>query len=192
MAAVPAMPGPPDLLFLTHLPLHALEVDGELPLLSYSLLSFCLGPTATRAARLPLAAPARIIAGLLQGAIVQSFGTAAANPAMLALQIPRLLKGSSLPVLFQSTASDPYTRLEDFTDILRMQSGGADERRRIEERRIKLATSLGALYQLVIQPSPSAQTATTASAAKSWQPRSQVGATSSSELSSGLGAARPG
>ena len=161
VAAVPAMPGPPDLLFLTHLPLHALEVDGELPLLSYSLLSFCLGPTATRAARLPLAAPARIIAGLLQGAIVQSFGTAAANPAMLALQIPRLLKGSSLPVLFQSTASDPYTRLEDFTDMLRMQSGGADERRRIEERRIKLATSLGALYQLVIQPSPSAQTATT-------------------------------
>ncbi|EOD11512.1 hypothetical protein EMIHUDRAFT_257387, partial [Emiliania huxleyi CCMP1516] len=129
------MPGPPDLLFLTHLPLHALEVDGELPLLSYSLLSFW--------------------------AIVQSFGTAAANPAMLALQIPRLLKGSSLPVLFQSTASDPYTRLEDFTDMLRMQSGGADERRRIEERRIKLATSLGALYQLVIQPSPSAQTATT-------------------------------
>ena len=42
-----------------------------------------------------------------------------------------------------------------------MQSGGAEERRRIEERRIKLATSLGALYQLVIQPSPSASSANT-------------------------------
>ena len=87
VAAVPAMPGPPDLLFLTHLPLHALEVDGELPLLSYSLLSFCLGPTATRAARLPLAAPARIIAGLLQGAIVQSFGTATTLVSRLAAKI---------------------------------------------------------------------------------------------------------
>ena len=43
--------------------------------------------------------------------------------------------------------------------MLRLQSGGAEEARRIEERRIKLATSLGALYQLVIQPSSSAQSA---------------------------------
>ena len=67
VAAVPAIPGPQDLLFLTHLPLRALEVGGELPLLSYSLLSFHLGPTATKAARLPPAAPARLTAGLLQG-----------------------------------------------------------------------------------------------------------------------------
>ncbi|EOD08456.1 hypothetical protein EMIHUDRAFT_258263 [Emiliania huxleyi CCMP1516] len=80
---------------------------------------------------------------------------------MLALQIPRLLKGASLPVIFQSTSADPHTRLEDFTDLLRMQAGGVDERRRIEERRIMLATSLGALYQLVIQPSPSVSTANT-------------------------------
>ena len=160
-AAVPAVPGPQDLVFLTQLPLRALEAGGELPLLLYSLLSFHLGPTATRAARLPPAAPARLTAGLLQGAIVQSVGAAAANPTMLALQIPRLLKGASLPVIFQSTSADPHTRLEDLTDLLRMQSGGVDERRRIEERRIMLATSLGALYQLVIQPSPSAQTANT-------------------------------
>ena len=111
VAAAPAMPGPrpgpQDLLFLTQLPLRALEVGGELPLLSYSLLSFHLGPTATRAARLPPAAPARLTAGLLQGAIVQSVGAAAANPTMIAFQIPRLLEGSSLPVIFQSAASDP-------------------------------------------------------------------------------------
>ena len=160
-AVVPVVPGPQDLLFLTQLPLRALEAGGELPLLLYSLLSFHLGPIATRAARLPLAAPARLTAGLLQGAIVQSVGAAAANPTMLALQIPRLLKGASLPVIFQSTSADPHTRLEDFTDLLRMQSGGVDERRRIEERRIMLATSLGALYQLVIQPSPSVSTANT-------------------------------
>ena len=94
---VPVVPGPQDLVFLTHLPLRALEAGGELPLLLYSLLSFHLGPIATRAARLPLAAPARLTAGLLQGAIVQSVGAAAANPTMLALQIPRLLKGASLP-----------------------------------------------------------------------------------------------
>ena len=160
-AVVPVVPGPQDLLFLTQLPLRALEAGGELPLLLYSLLSFHLGPIATRAARLPLAAPARLTAGLLQGAIVQSVGAAAANPTMLALQIPRLLKGASLPVIFQSTSADPHTRLEDFTDLLRMQAGGVDERRRIEERRIMLATSLGALYQLVIQPSPSVSTANT-------------------------------
>ncbi|EOD14575.1 hypothetical protein EMIHUDRAFT_196998 [Emiliania huxleyi CCMP1516] len=148
-AVVPVVPGPQDLLFLTQLPLRALEAGGELPLLLYSLLSFHLGPIATRAARLPLAAPARLTAGLLQGAIVQSVGAAAANPTMLALQIPRLLKGASLPVIFQSTSADPHTRLEDFTDLLRMQAGGVDERRRIEERRIMLATSLGALYQLL-------------------------------------------
>ena len=92
---------------------------------------------------------------------MQSVGAAAANPTMLALQIPRLLKGASLPVIFQSTSADPHTRLEDFTDLLRMQSGGVDERRRIEERRIMHATSLGALYRLVIQPSPSASSANT-------------------------------
>ena len=54
----------------------------------------------TRAARLPPAAPARLTAGLLQGAIVQSVGAAAANPTMIAFQIPRLL-------IFQSAASDP-------------------------------------------------------------------------------------
>ena len=70
-AVVPVVPGPQDLLFLTQLPLRALEAGGELPLLLYSLLSFHLGPIATRAARLPLAAPARLTAGLLQGAIVQ-------------------------------------------------------------------------------------------------------------------------
>ncbi|EOD09481.1 hypothetical protein EMIHUDRAFT_197933 [Emiliania huxleyi CCMP1516] len=161
LAVVPVVPGPQDLLFLTQLPLRALEAGGELPLLLYSLLSFHLGPIATRAARLPPAAPARLTAGLLQGAIVQSVGAAAANPTMLALQIPRLLKGASLPVIFQSTSADPHTRLEDFTDLLRMQAGGVDERRRIEERRIMLATSLGALYQLVIQPSPSVSTANT-------------------------------
>ena len=136
VAAVPAIPGPQDLLFLTHLPLRALEVGGELPLLSYSLLSFHLGPIATRAARLPLAAPARLTAGLLQGAIVQSVGAAAANPTMIAFQIPRLLEGSSLPVTFQSAASDPHTRLKDLMDMLRcspavrMRSGASRRRLR--------------------------------------------------------------
>ena len=46
-AAVPAVPGPQDLIFLTQLPLRALEAGGELPLLLYSLLSFHLGPIAT-------------------------------------------------------------------------------------------------------------------------------------------------
>ena len=95
VAAVPAVLGPQDLVFLTQLPLRALETGGELPLLLYSLLSFHLGPTATKAARLPPAAPARLTAGLLQGAIVQSVGAAAANPTMLALQIPRLLERRS-------------------------------------------------------------------------------------------------
>ena len=53
---------------------------------------------------------------------MQSVGAAAANPTMLALQIPRLLKGASLPVIFQSTSADPHTRLEDFTDLLRMHA----------------------------------------------------------------------
>ena len=46
MAAVPAVPGPLDLLFLTHLPLRALEVGGELPLLSYTRCSARKGPRA--------------------------------------------------------------------------------------------------------------------------------------------------
>ena len=157
MAAVPAVPGPPDLLFLTHLPLRALEVDGALPLLSFSLLSFFLGPTATRVegGTPALAAPARIISGLLQGAIVQSFGTAAANPAVLALQVPRLSEGSTLPVIFQSTASDPHTRIMDFTDMLRLQSGGAEEARRIEESGLGHRTHTTQKYNVLPQSTTS-------------------------------------
>ena len=121
---------------------------------------FFLGPTATRAARLPLAAPVRIISGLLQGAIVQSFGTAAANPAVLALQVlvcPRALRYPS------SFSPRPQTRTQgSWTSRTCSACSPAVRRRRgasRRERRIRLATSLGALYQLVIQPSSSAQSA---------------------------------
>ena len=109
-AVVPVVPGPQDLLFLTQLPLRALEAGGELPLLLYSLLSFHLGPIATRAARLPLAAPARLTAGLLQGAIVQSVGAAAANPERATRATPSETSSCARRALTTSGGQRLYSR----------------------------------------------------------------------------------